>query len=554
MAQEDRPAERLGRTPSTRRSGAPIHPEAGLFACGTDQAMNTRRHATNAIALLLCAGSAHADFTGFGSNSYVVEGDLHTYHIMELYATFDDPSDRLLNAFDMSIRLVNDSDPDAPVVFFQASEPDLGIAESFLPLGFQPPGEAWLFDSYITVGAEQRDWMNGTVPDPGFADAKFVQGNAIADDAGWYNLPPTNGFGLAGDGLKVLLGVFVVTGENYTPGLALQVSGTVGVASGGELQFGTSSRQLFYPSGLAVEYIADQLDTDGHSDVLFFNPVSNQIAGWLMDDLVRKAGAVFPDIVPAGYTVQGMGDLDGNASTDILWRDADGRFHAWLTNGLEVIAKAPISVALEDTWQCVALGDISGDGRGDIVLRNWSTGEVRVWMMEGFTKIVEGSLGYAPARTCEAIADFDGDGHQDLLWRSSTGIVSVWLLNGLDTPVQGNVTNVSGPVSAGWRVAGAADITGDGRADVVWRHQTVGTVTAWVMDGTARVTGGLLHPGIPTVWRIEALRDIDDDGRYDILWRNAQTGDMNGWIMNGLAKDRGGFIRNANMQWAIVVP
>ena len=40
----------------------------------------------------------------------------------------------------------------------------------------------------------------------------------------------------------------------------------------------------------------------------------------------------------------------------------------------------------------------------------------------------------------------------------------------------------------------------------------------------------------------------------DIVWRNTQNGDLNGWIMSGLAKSRGGFVRNANMQWTVLVP
>ncbi len=165
-----------------------------------------------------------------------------------------------------------------------------------------------------------------------------------------------------------------------------------------------------------------------------------------------------------------------------------------------------------------------------------------------------GSLGYASGQTCEAIADFDGDAKQDLLWRSTTGVMSVWLLNGLDLATQSNVTNVAGAVASSWLVAGAADISGDGKADVVWRHQSLGMVTGWLMNGSLRDSGGIMHAGIPLTWRIEALRDIDDDGKYDLIWRNTGNGDMNGWIMNGLSKASGGFIRNAQPQWAVVVP
>jgi 2,4-dienoyl-CoA reductase-like NADH-dependent reductase (Old Yellow Enzyme family) len=67
-------------------------------------------------------------------------------------------------------------------------------------------------------------------------------------------------------------------------------------------------------------------------------------------------------------------------------------------------------------------------------------------------------------------------------------------------------------------------------------------------------SGGVLHAGISPAWRVEALRDLDNDGKADVVWRNTQNGDINGWIMNGLTKSRGGFVRNANMQWSVLVP
>ncbi len=530
--------------------------DCALIPHGARDAIMFNRTITLAAALLswTTAPLAMADFTGFGSTSFVVQGDLHTYHIVEVYATFDNPSDRLLNVFDVTTVLANDVTAQPTAAFFQMESVEDEIPASFLPMPYLPPGEEWRFDTYVTIGAEQGNLFNGTVEDPSFVDAKFVTANTITGGAGWFNIPPNNGFGNAGSDLKVLLGVFVVTADSYKPGLYLGFTGTIGYSRNGAVAFASHARKLFYPSGAVVDYVSDHLDQDGKSDIVFYNPASRQVAAWLMEGLTRKAGAIFPDVVPAGYQLQGMGDLDGNASTDIVWRDASGRFHAWMTNGLSVVESAAISVAQPANVQCIGIGDISGDGRGDVVLRNTSTGEVTAWLMDGFVRIAEGSLGNASGQTCEAIADFDGDAKQDLLWRSTTGVMSVWLLNGLDLATQSNVTNVAGAVASSWIVAGAADISGDGKADVVWRHQSLGMVTGWLMNGSTRASGGIMHAGIPLMWRIEALRDIDDDGKYDLIWRNTANGDMNGWIMNGLSKASGGFIRNAQPQWAVVVP
>ena len=100
--------------------------------------------------LTLCA-PAFADFTGFGSNSFVVAGDLHTYHIVEVYATFDDPTDRILNVYNVAAALVNPSNPAAEAAFFHADDPDSELPPSFQPLGYMPPGEAWRHDTYVTI-------------------------------------------------------------------------------------------------------------------------------------------------------------------------------------------------------------------------------------------------------------------------------------------------------------------------------------------------------------------------------------------------------------------
>lgn len=518
--------------------------------------MSTRTRAALSLLSLIAlpASTAVAEFTGFGSARYVVAGELHTYHVVEVYATFDNPLDRILTVFNVAASLSNPVVSEPVPVFFQADSVDDEIPASFLPLGFLPPGEAWRYDTYVTIGAEQGDMFNGTLEDPSFVDAKFTSASAIGGGAGWYNMPPTNGYGTAGSDLKVLLGVFVVTEESFQAGLQLNFDATLGYARDGAVAFASQARDMRYPTGAATPYVVDRLDDDGNSDIVFYNPVSRQVAMWLMEGLGRKYGAVLPDAVPVGYTVAGLGDLDGNASTDIVWRDAQGRMQAWFTDGVEIVEEAPLSVGLPASNQCLGIGDLSGDGCGDLLFRSSSTGEVTGWLMQGFVRMSEGTIGNASGRVCEAIADFNGDGMQDILWRASSGVMSVWLMDGLQILEQSAVTNVAGAVASSWMVAGVADLSGDGKADIVWRHQTLGIVTGWLMDGTMRASGGVMHQGIALSWRIEAVRDVNNDGKSDLLWRNTANGDMNGWIMNGLSKTNGGFIRNAHTQWSVVVP
>lgn len=507
-----------------------------------------------AAAVLSTTLAARADFVGFGCIRHVATGDLHRYHVMEVYAAFDDPADRVLNVFDVSATLVNGSDPSATPAFFHAEDPDSELPPSFMPIGYLPPGEAWRFDSYVTIGAMQGNMLNGTILDPSFSDHKFVQQHAITDNAGWFNLPPTNGYGLAGDGLKVLVGVFVVTEEHYDADLRLELQATIGFADGDELRFATGTRTLAFPSADTPAYSADRIDGDGTSDIVFHNPGSGRIAQWLMQGLVRTSGSMLAETAPAGHELQGMGDLDADGTADLVWRDAAGRFEAWLMQGASVAMQAPMSTPIGGAWRNIAVGDVSGDARADIVLRNDATGEVRVWLMDGFIRIAEGTVGNAAGLACEGLADFNGDGRRDLLWRAASGALQMWIMDGLAVEAHGAIANTPAVMGPAWIVAGASDMNGDAKADIVWRHAATGSVSSWYMDGIARVSGGTIHMGISLEWRIDAVRDLDGDGRGDIVWRRTTTGDVNGWLMDGRVRRGGGFIRNAHMPWSIVLP
>jgi len=77
----------------------------------------------------------------------------------------------------------------------------------------------------------------------------------------------------------------------------------------------------------------------------------------------------------------------------------------------------------------------------------------------------------------------------------------------------------------------AADFTGEGRADLVWRNNASGATNLWLMDGLAFLAGGsITNPGST----VAAVDDFDDDGRADLVWSDPATGITAMWLMNGL--------------------
>ncbi len=502
-----------------------------------------------ALAATSLSPLAFCDFSGFTSTSYVVDTPTGRYHMVDVYAQFTQATDRLLNIYNTNIALTGN-----PSAAFHQAEIAGAIPPSFLPLPFLPPGDAWDYDTYITIGALQGDLMNGTVPDPDFDDSSYLAANAITGTGGWYNLPPSNGFGDAGSDLKVYLGQFAVDDAHYTNGTRLQFGGTVGYSRYGIATFAVDSRSFAIPSGVITPYYADRLDNDANSDVIFYSAQSHKVAAWLMQGLTRKAGAVFSDEVPSDYVCQGIGDLNGDGSTDLIFRGGNGQFFGWLTNGLSITQKAAISGALSANWQLVGIGDLSGDGRADIVLHNNATGQTNAWYMDGLVKLAGGVIGTAQGAELLGVGDLNGDGYEDLLWRSALGFVSGWLMQETGVQQIASINGAPNAIAASWTAKSLRDLNGDGKSDVLWYNEQSGAVSGWLMDGLTKSSGGMIHAGVDTAWRIDAVRDIDGDGKFDILWRNQQSGNMNGWIMNGLAKQSGGFIRTASAEWSTANP
>ena len=131
-----------------------------------------------------------------------------------------------------------------------------------------------------------------------------------------------------------------------------------------------------------------------------------------------------------------------------------------------------------------------------------------------------------------AAADFSGDGRADILWRHpATGTTSLWVMNG---PVRVSGAPV-GVIDASWSVVGAADFTGDLRADILWRQTATGATSLWEMNGALKVSGGPVGMVDPS-WSVVGVSDFTGDLRADILWRQPSTGAVTLWEMNGRTK------------------
>jgi hypothetical protein len=264
--------------------------------------------------------------------------------------------------------------------------------------------------------------------------------------------------------------------------------------------------------------------------------------------------------------VREPGDFSGDGNFDLVWQhQADGAIALWRMNGTTMQGGDPFSPGqvMDTNWKIVGTGDFNGDGHPDLLWHHQAQGLLALWVMNGLNQVSGSSL--VPDRVTDtnwrvaATGDFNGDGWRDIIWQHQTnGSISAWLMNGTRL-VSGTLLTPSSVADTNWKIVGAGDFNGDRKTDLVWQNQSTGHLSVWFMDGTRLVDGVWVSPDqvVNTAWKICGVADVNNDGKPDLIWQNTTNGGLSVWFMNGIVMTSGtSFVPGAvaDLNWRVVGP
>jgi hypothetical protein len=320
----------------------------------------------------------------------------------------------------------------------------------------------------------------------------------------------------------------IVTGNLHAdPGSVSVLLGTGG---------GKFARNVDYPAGYAPEAAAlADLDGDGALDIV--------AADWIggANVLLGKGDGTFADrvVYPAksfGPTSVALGDLDGDGKPDLVLLNSTSSVSVFLGKGDGTFASAvDYRVGQQEesdspdgypngcySQGALALGDVDGDGRLDILSANPGSADVSVLVGKGDgTFASRADYPSAGASTALALGDLNGDYAVDIVAADAdTDVVAVLAGKGDGAFFVPNVvvypTGDDAKTDAWIRSVVLGDLNGDGRLDLVVPNPGAAAVSVLLGQGDGTLASKRDFAVVDGPVSL-ALGDLNGDGKLDLV-------------------------------------
>lgn len=243
------------------------------------------------------------------------------------------------------------------------------------------------------------------------------------------------------------------------------------------------------------------------------------------------AGSLITTDLAATHGVA-VADMNGDSLPDFVAGNS-GTNRLYLNNGTSDpflgVVGSDISADMRLT-RGLALGDVNGDGAVDVVMGNaGGHAEVnRLYLNNGTSDPFFGVIGSdissdTDSTTAIVLFDVNGDSKLDIIAANTGQPNRLYLNNGTSTPFAGvSGSDISADAVHQNGIA-VADVTGDGRGDVICATNKNLPNRLYVNNGTATPFSGVTGIDIPSddaysVWVV--ADDIDGDGDKDLIFGN----------------------------------
>ena len=276
---------------------------------------------------------------------------------------------------------------------------------------------------------------------------------------------------------------------------------------------------------------------------------------WLLTSFVLPAALtaqvnlLSTPFVPAGNGPRNVAvaDLNGDGKADlVVVNSTDNTISVALSNGDGTFRPA-VTYAVGSQPNDVAIADFNGDGKPDLAVTSINAKQVSVLLGNG-DGTFQAAVNYPTSdMTLDlVVADFNGDGKIDIAATDLFSGVSILLGNG-DGTFQADRPFSTGAFNGALAVA---DFNGDGKPDLAVVNNNDDSVTIFLGNGDGTFTQGAAYNFTGAIERV-AVGDLNLDGKPDLVITPGNSGYPVGAVMVLLGNGDGTFAAPVNYGTAL---
>lgn len=271
---------------------------------------------------------------------------------------------------------------------------------------------------------------------------------------------------------------------------------------------------------------AADLNNDGRQDLAVANYEADSI-GLLLNQGNNKFNAQVRYSMPTGSSPRSISaaDVNNDGRPDLVVANSGSdEIAVFLNNGNGIFAnRVSYALSVGAAPYSVALGDVNGDGKVDIVVANSGAHNAAVLLNTGngaFASSVPYSTGANSSPRSVALADVNNDGQLDIVVANTLAENVAVLLN-LGTGAFAAATTYSTGAGSAPSAVVVGDMNNDGKVDIVvanYGADTVGVLFQSVGGLFAKLASFTTGSGSSP--SSVAVADVNVDGQLDIVVAN----------------------------------